>query len=293
MKKLRHYIEYGFLISFGFFLRLFSLSFVRFLAKRFADLVFYIIPVRKAVTINNLTNAFKNEKTPAEIRRIARKAYQQFAQTFFELIYLPKLAREDILKLVTFQNLHFLDQALKNKRGAILVGAHFGNWELMGIALSAHYPMTFVVGEQTNKLTDQLLNSYRIAKGVKIIPLKFALRGVMKTLKNNEFVALISDQDAHENGAFVDFFGTPASTPKAAAQFAIRQDCPIITGHCIRMNGGFHVIFNEVPRPQSTGDSEKDVENYTAAFTKIIEDYCRRHPDHWFWMHKRWKTKKP
>jgi len=49
-------------------------------------------------------------------------------------------------------------------------------------------------------MADDLLNSYRTAKGIKIVSLKLALRGVLKTLKNNEFVAILSDQDAHEKG---------------------------------------------------------------------------------------------
>ncbi|MCB4792439.1 MAG: lysophospholipid acyltransferase family protein [Elusimicrobia bacterium] len=293
MKRIRHYFEYGFLIAMGFIIRLLPLSTVRYLARRLADLVYYFIPVRKKESIENLTQAFGDSKTKSEIRHIAKKTYEQFAQTFFELAYFPRLSKEDILKMVAFQNLHFLDEALKNNKGCILVGSHFGNWELMGIAVAARYPLTFVVGEQTNKMTDDLLNSYRRAKGVTVIPLKFALRGVMKALKKNEFVALVSDQDAHENGTFVDFFGRPASTPKAAAQFALRQGCPIITGHIIRMNGNFHIIFNQVPKPEIIGDLEKDIENYTSSYTKIIEDYCRRHPEHWFWMHRRWKTKKP
>jgi KDO2-lipid IV(A) lauroyltransferase len=293
MKKIRHYIEYSFLLLFGFVLRLFPLDVVRYFAVMLADFAFYCIPVRKKVTLDNLSKAFAGVKTHDEIKVIARNAYRQFSKTLFEIIYFPKLDKETILKMVSFENLNLLDDAIKNKKGAVLVGSHFGNWELMGIALSAHYPLTFLVGEQTNKLVDNILNSYRIQKGIKILPLKFALRGVMKVLKSNEFIAIISDQDAHENGAFVDFFGRPASTPKAPAQFALRLGCPIITGHNVRENGKFKVVFNEVKKPELTGNLEKDIENYTAVYTKIIEDYCRRYPDHWFWMHRRWKTRKP
>lgn len=293
MKKIRHYIEYYFLLIFGFVLRLFPLNMVRYFAIRLADFAFYFIPIRKKVTLDNLSKAFEGQKTADEINVIARKAYRQFSQTLFELIYFPRLDKETITKMVSFENLPLLEKAVKNGKGAVLVGSHFGNWELMAVAVSAHYPLTLIVGEQTNKLVDNVLNSYRIQKGLKIVPLKFALRGVMKALKANEFVAVVSDQDAHENGAFVDFFGRPASTPKAAAQFALRLGCPIITGHNVRENGKFKVIINEAPIPELTGDLEKDVLNYTAVYTKIIENHCRQYPDHWFWMHRRWKTRKP
>ncbi|MBN1621635.1 MAG: lysophospholipid acyltransferase family protein [Endomicrobiales bacterium] len=292
MKKIKHIFEYILLQIFGAFIRLFPLSFVRHAASALADFIYVFIPIRKKIVIDNLTQSFKGTKTKGEINDIARKVYRQFAKTFFEIILFPKFRKSEILEMVDFENRHLLDNAVKKGGGAVLVGSHFCNWELMGIALSNFYPITFVVGEQSNKLTDNLLNSYRTSKGIKTIPLKFALRGVMRTLKNNEFVAIISDQDAHEDGVFVEFFGRPASTPKAPAAFALRAGCPIFTGHIIRKNSRFHVIFDEVPKPEPSGSEEKDIENYTSAYTKIIESYCRKYPDHWFWMHRRWKTKK-
>ena len=112
----------------------------------------------------------------------------------------------------------------------------------------------------------------------------------MKTLKSNEFVAIISDQDAHANGFFVNFFSRPASTPKAAALFSLRAGCPLITGHCIRNSDGYVVVFDKIEPPAPSGDEQEDAKNLTALYTSKIESYVRANPDHWFWMHKRWKT---
>jgi KDO2-lipid IV(A) lauroyltransferase len=208
-----------------------------------------------------------------------------------ELIFFPKLSPDDVNNMVTIEGGGVLDSALKRGKGAVLVAAHFGNWELIGAAVAQHYPITFIIGQQSNRLTDDLLNSYRARQGMRMVPLKVALRGVTRVLKNNEFVALVSDQDAHEKGTFVDFFGRPASTPKGPALFALRFGSPIIASTMIRENGRFRAVFEEVPRPAPTGDEEKDIQNYTAAYTKVLEKYIRMYPDHWFWMHKRWKTR--
>lgn len=293
LRQLQHYVEFAGLWAFAAAVRIFPLNAARFLARRFADFVFFCVPVRKKVVIGNLTESFKSEKTPAEISKIARSAYQQFTMTMIELLYFPKLSREDIKNMVAIEGLDTLADIVKRGKGAIIVGAHFGNWELMGAAFAQHYPITFIVGQQSNIMADDLLNSYRLDKGIKIVPLKLSLRGVMKCLKDNEFVALLSDQDAHEHGVFVDFFGRPASTPKGPAVFALRSGSPLVMASMFREKNGFRARFEEVPRPVPSGVENTDILNYTQEYTRLLEKYTRQRPDHWFWMHRRWKTKKP
>lgn len=290
MKTIQHLIEYSFLVLLALVVRIMPLEFNRFIARRLADFVFFILPIRKIVVLTNLRESFGSSKSEREIHQIARKTYQQFAQTMIELLYFPNLGKKEIEELVHIENLPLLDAAYKMGKGAVFVGAHFGNWELMGAALAQHYPVSLVVGQQENILVDNLLNSFRLQKGTKILPLKLALRGVLKALKNKEFVAILADQDAHQDGVFVDFFGRPASTPKGPALFSLRANCPLISGHIFRENKRFKVIFEIVPKPEPTGNEEKDIELYTQEQTKILENYCRKYPDHWFWMHRRWKT---
>jgi len=291
MKKIQHRIEYIALIVFAACLRLLPLSWARFFARRLADFAYYFVPIRKKIVLKNLADSFKDEKSPSELRRIAKGTYRQFAQTIIELIFFPKLTKEDIKNMVSIEGRDALDAALKGGKGGVLVAAHFGNWELIGPAVAQEYPLSFIIGQQSNELTDDLLNSYRAMQGMRMIPMKVSLRGVTRVLKDNEFIALVSDQDAHEKGTFVDFFGRPASTPKGPALFALRFGAPIIASMMIREKGHFRAVFEEVPRPALTGDEEKDIQNYTAAYTKVLEKYIRMYPDHWFWMHKRWKTR--
>jgi len=288
-KKLKHFIEYYSLLIFAFLIRLIPLEFARFKARCLADIAFYVLGIRRAVVFKNLADSFPDKKL-SELKQIARNTYRQFATTMMELIFTPKWNTEKVREMVSMEGAHLLEEAKRNGKGAVLVGAHFGNWELMGFRIACDYPLSFVVGRQQNTKVDDLLNSYRTAKNIKLIPIKVALRGVLQTLKNNGFIAILADQDAHENGTFVNFFGRPASTPKAPAAFALRTGCPIIFGSIIRQNGRFVIHFDAVPRPQPSGDEEKDIQNYTQAYTAILERYVRKYPDHWFWLHRRWKT---
>jgi KDO2-lipid IV(A) lauroyltransferase len=294
MKKAQHLIEYVALRCFSAVVRCLPLSFDRFLARRLADIVFYLVPIRKKVVLRNLTDAYNGTKNSDEIAHIAHRCYRQFAQTMIELTCFPRWGRSDISALVEIEGLDVVEQVRRLGKGGVFVGAHFGNWELMGAALALHAPVSFVVGKQENSRVDDLLNSFRVQKGIKLIPLKLALRGVMRVLKDNGFIAILADQDAHADGAFVDFFGRPASTPRGPALFALRAGCPLVTGHIFRRSDGrFKVIFEIVPKPEPSGDETKDIEAYTAAHVRILERYCRQYPDHWFWMHRRWKTKQP
>ncbi len=290
VKQIKYLIEYYALVSFACLVRIFPIQVARFTARRLADFVYYVIGIRKKVVLSNLAAAFP-EKKPAEIKIIARNTYRQFATTMIELIFTPKWDSHKLKEIVKIEGTELLEEARKGGKGAVLVGAHFGNWELMGFRIAVDYPLSFVVGRQQNSKVDDLLNSYRTAKNIKLIPIKIALRGVLQTLKNNGFIAILSDQDAHENGTFVNFFGRAASTPKAPAAFALRTGCPIIFGSIIRRNGRFTIYFEQVPKPELSGNEDKDIQNYTQSFTKVLEKYIRQYPDHWFWLHRRWKTK--
>jgi KDO2-lipid IV(A) lauroyltransferase len=290
MKKIQHRIEYILLHGFAVIIRFFPLSFARFVARRLGDFVYYCVPIRKQLILESLSHGFPDKQLP-ELRSITRGVYRQFAQTMIELLFFPKFSADDIGEMVEFHGQDILDEARRRGKGVVIVAAHFGNWELMGAAVARVYPVTFVVGQQQNSQVDDLLNSYRVAKGVRLVPLKLALRGVMKALKNNEIIGILADQDAHEQGTFVPFFGRMASTPKGPAMFALRSGAPLVLASMIRSGKKFKAIFETIPRPEPSGDLEEDIQKYTAAYTALLELHARDYPDHWFWLHRRWKTK--
>ena len=291
MKKIQREVEYILLVVIGSLLRLLPLCIVRFMARLIANFAYLFVPIRKKVVLSNLRNAFSKEKSEKEICTIAKANYRQFATTFMELAYFPKIKKQELLNIVRFKGFEYVDKAINEGKGAVLVGSHFCNWEIMGAAIAQKYPLTFVIGQQENSKVDDLLNEYREEKGLKLVALKFSLRGVMKALKANELIAILADQDAHQDGVFVNFFGRPASTPKGPAVFALRQNCPMIAGHIFRAKDGkFDVEFEVVPKPQEQNNDDL-VGAYMANFTKILEKNVRKAPDNWFWMHKRWKTK--
>jgi len=290
--KTKHKVEYWITYLLGTILRILpyrlALSFGSFLGF----LAFDVFRIRRKVTLINLKNSLGDQKNVNELKKIGRDAYRNIGRSLVEYSLFPSLNKERISRMVEFEGAENFDEALRGGRGAIVVAGHFGSWELMGAATCQKgYPVDFLVGEQHNILVDNLMNDYRKSMGIGIIKMGAAAKGVIKALKNNRFVAMLSDQDAGNDGTVVDFFNRPASTPKGPAAFALKTNAPIIMGFIIRKNNRRQKIIIEKPLfIEKSKNKEDDIRNLTQAYTTVLEEYVRRYPDHWFWPHRRWKS---
>ncbi|HVP36979.1 MAG TPA: lysophospholipid acyltransferase family protein [Terriglobales bacterium] len=289
-RKIRHRIEYLFTRGVGTLVQVLPYKASIFIGSFLGDLAFSLFRIRRKITLDNLKRAFGQTYTEKEYRRIGREAYRNIGRGLVEYAMFPVL-KNRLEKLVEFEGLENFDRALEDKKGAVVVAGHFGSWELMGAATRQRgYPIDFLVGEQHNLLVDNLMNKYRELMGIGIIKMGVATRGVIKALRNNRFVAMLSDQHAGNDGAVVNFFGQPASTPKGPAAFALKTGAPIIMAFIIRKNNGKQRIILEEPiQIQESNHKEEDIKKLTQAYTSQLEDYIRKYPDHWFWPHRRWR----
>ncbi|KPL01624.1 MAG: hypothetical protein AMJ90_07370 [candidate division Zixibacteria bacterium SM23_73_2] len=290
-KKFRYKLEYLLVLSLRFFLNLLPYRTSVFLGSLIGDITYILIPKRKKITLRNLSRCFKN-KDKKSLKKIARSAYRNIGKSLAEYILFPKLNKERISELVEIRGQEHLDYALKNKKGAVMVSGHFGSWELMGAALRQRdYPVDFLVGEQHNLMVDNLMNRHREMMGIGIIKMGAATRGVIKALRQNRLIAMLSDQDAGRDGTVISFFGYPASTPKGPAAFSLKTGSPMIMGFMIRENNGKQkVIIRKIETGEKTDDREKDINRLTQAYTSLLEEYVKKYPDHWYWLHRRWKS---
>ena len=131
-------------------------------------------------------------------------------------------------------------------------------------------------------------------KLVRVFHREVAVRRSLQALRKNELVGILLDQNAGDDGIFVEFFGHPASTAPGAAAFAIRTGAAVVPTFGWRNADDSHTIQIDAPVPLiETGDREKDIRENTQRFAKITEDRIRARPDQWFWLHKRWKSRPP
>jgi KDO2-lipid IV(A) lauroyltransferase len=290
--KTKHKVEYGVTYLLGAFLRILPYKLALSFGSLLGFLAFDVFRVRRKVTLINLRNSLGDQKNIKELRKIGRRSYKNIAKSMVEYVLFPSLNKTRISKMVEFEGTENFDEALRRGKGAIVVAGHFGSWELMGAATCQRgYPVDFLVGEQRNILVDNLMNDYRKSMGIGIIKMGVAAKGIIKALKNNRFVAMLSDQDAGNDGTVVNFFNRPASTPKGPAAFALKMDAPIIMGFIIRENEEKQKIIIEKPIfIDKSKNKEDDIQSLTQAYTSMLEEYIRKYPDHWFWPHRRWKS---
>jgi len=115
-------------------------------------------------------------------------------------------------------------------------------------------------------------------------------------MKAGEVVGILMDTNmTPPQGAFVDFFGIPACTASGLARIALRTDAAVVPTFTLwdRTLRKYRLRFDPALKLVRTGNDEEDIVSNTQLFTKIIEDYVRRYPDQWLWVHRRWKTRPP
>jgi len=252
-----------------------------------------VLRVRRSVCLDNIERSLGVPRD--EAARITRRSYANHGRALMEFSAQRRLDAAQMRALVHLTGTENLDAALAAGKGAIYFNGHHGNWELMGASLAAYgYPVDFLVGEQSNKRVDDVMNDLRRAQGVGILTRDMALRKVLRALRENRIVGLLGDQDAREQGVFVDFLGRGASTPRGPAAFAIRQGCPIVPGFIHRVPGGRHAGALEAPLYADPSlEGEEAVVDLTQRVTDRLSAHVRKYPEEYFWAHRRWKTAPP
>jgi KDO2-lipid IV(A) lauroyltransferase len=268
------------------------LPLARWACRRLGDLLFDVVRIRRRVALENLRASFP-EKSEGEIRGIARACFRGFCETVSEFARLPRLSRTQLLAMSEVVGIEHLVEAAGSGRGVILLTGHFGNWEWLGALFPAMgYRLSVVVGEQHNRLVDRFINDARAKLGVGILSAERDLRGILRALENRGLLAIVGDQDAGRDGVFIDFLGRAASTAVGPVRLARRFDVPLVVGFAIRMpDGRIRLELAPPLRIPQDGDARSVERDYTARWSRTLEEYVRRYPDHWFWMHRRWKTR--
>lgn len=255
-------------------------------------LAFRVVRLRRSLAMDHIRRSLPGIDRK-EADRIGERAYRNLGRSFMELIAFGALSKEKIMNMVTIEGSEHLDAALDHGRGAILFTGHFGNWELLGAVVAQEgYPLHVTDTSHSNPHTHRLLSEMRIGQGMKIIEPSRPVIYLLDLLATNQFVAYLPDQDARGAGLFVDFLGRPAWTLRAPAVFSVRKRCPMLPGFLIRERFDHHrAIFLPLLWPDPKLPPEEAVFDLTKRYTRVIEEMIRHHPDHYFWLHRRWKTR--
>ncbi len=257
--------------------------------------VVYLLHVRlRRVGMRNLALAFP-EKTEAERALILRGEFTSLGRQLAEVCRFPKYTRENIEQVVRYDGLENYERAYARGKGVLFLTAHFGGWELSAFTHSLHgHWLHVVMRPMDNPYLDRLLQGYRTMHGNRTVAKDDFVRGLLGAMKAGETVGILMDTNmTPPQGVFVDFFGIPACTASGLARIALRTDAAVVPGFTIwdRELGKYRLRFDPALELVRTGDPEADIVANTAKFTKVIEEYVRKYPDQWLWVHRRWKTR--
>jgi len=187
-----------------------------------------------------------------------------------------------------------LDRLMRREPMVVLT-AHYGNWEMLGFALSAlEYPIDAVIARPVgNNLIYDWILRIRQAYGTRIIRQQGATPILTNLLESGGRVGTTADQNAGEQGVFVPFFGRLASSYKAIALMAMRHEVPVVVGCARRMEGEmcYQLHAQEIIPPEDWADQEDPTFYITARYTRAIENMIRIAPEQYLWLHRRWKSR--
>ena len=257
--------------------------------------LFYLLaPRQRLIAAHNLRRAFP-EKSDDEILRIVRGVYRNMGIMAAEFFDIPRLTKENIGRFVEAEGIEHCSRALEKGRGVLFFTGHFGNWELSAAAGAILMkPAAVIYRKLDSALLEHLVLRVRSASGNTLLSKEHAMRSLIRSLKRNELVGILIDQNvAWYEGVFVDFFGRPACTTNGLALLALHTGAPVLPGYMVRLpDGRYRLVIGPEVEVTRTGDRDADVLVNTQRFTKVIEEIVRRYPDQWFWVHQRWKTQR-
>jgi len=247
----------------------------------------------RRVGMRNLELAFPDQSRAAR-KKILRGVFTSLGRHAAEVCLFPKYTRENVSKTVVYEGFENFERAMARGKGVLFLTGHLGAWELSAFAHSLYgHPLNIVMRPLDNPYLDRLTLRYRTMHGNKAVDKDFA-RGLIAAMRAGKTVGVLMDTNMiASQGVFVDFFGIPACTASGIARVALKTDAAVVPGFTIwdPQLQKYRLRFDPAVKLIRTKDRAADVVANTAQFTKVIEDYVRRYPDQWLWVHRRWKTR--
>jgi KDO2-lipid IV(A) lauroyltransferase len=250
--------------------------------------------INRAVAERNLEIAFPAMGRGARLD-ILRGAYRNWGRMFAEFANFDRLTADNIGQYVTYDGLENFKRALarSHPRGCFILSAHFGNFELLSVAHALYGNRIAVMHRPLRNFhIDAAVRAHREYFGNRSLDRRGGGRGSIGLLRDGWLIAVALDLDTRR-GVFVDFFSLPASTNDGLARLAMATRLPVVPAFIVREGSSAHHRIVVLPEVEVVyeGDREAATVENTQRFTAAIETMVVRHPDHWNWVHRRWKTR--
>ncbi|MDZ8117728.1 lysophospholipid acyltransferase family protein [Pontiella agarivorans] len=258
---------------------------------------YYVAKRERTIGLANLNAVFGSSKTPAEKKHILIQSLISFTRTMGDIFWFSLFTQTRTKK---YQQFVPEDGPYFEKRAHIIITAHAGNWELIGLESGLRgIDVASVAAVTKNRGVDIQLNTLREKTGMTIIPREGATRTLISRFRNKGKAAFVLDQNTAEKdgGIWVNFLGMPTPVSSAPAHLSYRTGTDIIFAFSQPVKGGcYEAHTGPVITPPSfdkQADQKEIVKQLTQQIMDVISTQIRNHPETWLWSYKHWKQIKP
>ena len=260
-------------------------------------LLYHLFPIRRRVILENLRRVYGDAVPDEEITRLAQAHYGHLGRLALEFLWFPWISAARRAAMVRVENLQALESALAQGKGVLVLTGHFGSFEVATAAGLDSYPHArgrfwFVRRPIKPAWLDALLTRRFRRVGFGVLPKRGGLEAILDRLNAGDLVVFPFDQHAgRKDGVVVDFFGHPAGTFRSLAILALNTGAPVVPAASWREANGRHVLrFEEPLGVIESDDVNEAIRRNTRAYNAALERLILRHPEQWWWVHRRWKA---
>lgn len=261
------------------------------LASIIAPVAFAIWHEKRENTIRNMAHVLGHNADPREIRRMARRAFVNYAKYLVDMLRLTGLRLTELEQRVTVRGWEHFGEAMSKGTGLIFIGGHIGNSDLAAALLAGRgFPVHVIAEPLHPPRWDGLVQAARETVGLRVIPLgSHAIRS-LRVLRNRGILAFLIDRPVEDQGVSVQFFGAPIQVPAGAAALALRSNAGILGAYIVRSGNSYMANISPVTPLLSTGNEQSDLQALTQALFDWLERVIRQYPDQWFMFRPMWPT---
>ena len=265
----------------------FGKSFGKMLAKRF--------PKLQKTARRNLEIALP-ELSAEEKEKIVHGTFESLGRHLGFVSHFRKFRHEDIVNLIELVGKEEnFDPAYAKGNGVLFFTGHFGSWEVFNLLAPAFgYGMNILVRRIDNPLIENFVDSFRTKFGSVTLDKTKSARKMFRILENGEILGILADLNVQEKeGVFVDFFGVPASTTTSIAKLALKTNAEVLPAFAVwnEEKGKYIIHLEPAVEYKNSGNADADIKDLTQKITNVVEEYVRKYPEQWLWIHKRWNTR--
>lgn len=236
------------------------------------------------------------ELDPEGRSALVRANYEHYGILFFEFLHffspLPGHFRRYAARVSKLVNRGLWEEASARGKGVVFFSSHLGFWEMSAAAagLSGLGP-TIVTTVLKPRWLHEQVTACRASTGVSAAFHPGSMPAVLRALRKGGSVAFMNDQYAPPPmGIPVVFFGMRVDTLAVVGPLAKRTGAAVLPVYSVRGRDGVTSVIIEPELPLPEGDG---AEPATQAIAARVEEWVRRHPDQWLWLHRRFKNVRP